>query len=110
LDQNQSRSTLDNTSQQYESEASLRPPTAETPASPNRPSQPLTPLENTQSSQRLGVDINDRSHPGWQHRRSESFESIPSQVSQHYSSFCIYSNSLRPPLVNLLYTQVLIHR
>lgn len=85
LDQNQSRSTLDNTSQQFESETSLRPPTADTPTSPNRiydPSQPHTPLENTQSSQRLGVDINDRSHPGWQHRRSESFESIPSQVSQ----------------------------
>lgn len=82
LDQNQSRSTLDNTSQQFGSEASLRPPTAETPASPSRPSQPLTPLENTQSSQRLGVDFNDRSHPGWQHRRSESFESIPSQVSR----------------------------
>lgn len=81
LDHNQSRSTLDNTSQQYESEASLRPPTAETPASPNRPSHPHTPLENAQLSQRLGVDITDRSHPGWQHRRSESFESIPSQVS-----------------------------
>lgn len=82
LDQNQSRSTLDNASQQFESEASLRPPTAETPASPNRPSLPLTPLDNTQSSHRLGVEVNDRSHSGWQHRRSESFESIPSQVSK----------------------------
>jgi hypothetical protein len=101
---------LDNTSQQFESETSLRPPTAETPASPNRPSQPHTPLENTQSSQRLGVDINDRSHPGWQHRRSESFESIPSQVSQMTPTHRIHANIPRPPLVNLLYTQVLIHQ
>ncbi|EEA25269.1 hypothetical protein TMatcc_006509 [Talaromyces marneffei ATCC 18224] len=90
LNQNQSRSTLDNTSQQFESETSLRPPTAETPASPNRnyePSQPHTPLENSQSSQRLGADINDRGHLVWQqHRRSESFESIPSQTSSRRPS------------------------
>ncbi|EED21118.1 conserved hypothetical protein [Talaromyces stipitatus ATCC 10500] len=76
----QSQSTLSQ-SQQFESEtASLRPPTADTPVSPGRISQPHTPIDSTQ---RLGVDS---THSGWQHRRSESFESIPSQTSSRRPS------------------------